>query len=186
MPVNTLLIFLWFFLPFTVAGEHLFSVGTFSVTREGVLYAAAISLKSNSMMLMLIALAASTPIFTLGHAMHELGMHKKLVYLFFFTWRYIHVIQREYIRLANSMKIRGFKPGTNLHTYKTYAHMTGMLLVRSFDRAQRVHNAMICRGFSGKLYSLSEFSIKNADILAFAFMAAVILILGILEWTQTI
>ncbi len=184
IPVNMLLIFLWLFLPFTFAGEHIFSVGTLSVTREGVLYAAGISVKSNSMMLMLIALAASTPIFTLGHAMHELGMHKKLVHLFFFTYRYIHVIQREYIRLANSMKIRSFKPGTNLHTYKTYAHMTGMLLVRSFDRAQRVHNAMMCRGFSGKLYSLSEFSIKGADILAFAFMATVILILGILEWTQ--
>ena len=184
IPVNMLLIFLWLFLPFTFAGEHLFSVGTLSVTREGVLYAAGISVKSNSIMLMLIALAASTPIFTLGHAMHGLGIHKKLVHLFFFTYRYIHVIQREYIRLSNSMKIRGFKPGTNLHTYKSYAHMTGMLLVRSFDRAQRVHNAMMCRGFKGKLYSLSEFSIKGTDILALVFMATVILVLGILEWTQ--
>jgi len=183
IPVNMLLIFLWLFLPFTFAGEHLFSVGALSVTREGVLYAAGISVKSNGIMLMLIALTASTQIFTLGHAMHELGIHKKLVQLFFFTYRYIHVIQREYIRLANSMKIRGFKPGTNLHTYKTYAHMIGMLLVRSFDRSQRVYNAMICRGFRGNLYSLSSFSISRADIIAFILMAGFILMLGILEWT---
>ena len=60
-----------------------------------------------------------------------------------------------------------------------------MLLVRGFDRSQRVHNAMICRGFSGKLYSLSNFSISRADVIAFILMAGFILMLGILEWIQT-
>ncbi|RZB35015.1 MAG: cobalt/nickel transport system permease protein [Desulfobacteraceae bacterium Eth-SRB1] len=185
IPVNTLLIFLWLFLPFTFAGEHLFfSIGFLTGTREGVLFAFRITIKSNAIMLMLISLTASTPIFTIGHAMHQLGMPKKLIQLFLFTYRYLHVIYGEYARLINSMKIRGFKPKTDLHTYKSYAYLVGMLLVKGFDRSQRVHNAMMCRGFSGKLYSLSEFSIKGADILAFAFMATIILILGILEWTQ--
>ena len=119
IPVNLLIAFLWLFLPFTFAGEPMFSVGSLTVTREGVLYAARISIKSNAMMLMLIALVASTPIFTLGHAMHELGVPQKIVHLFFFTYRYIHVMHREYVRLVNSMKIRGFTPGNNLHTYRT-------------------------------------------------------------------
>jgi len=185
VPVNTLLIFLWLFLPFTFAGEHLFSIGPLTGTREGVLFAFRITIKSNSIMLMLITLAASTSIFTIGHAMHQLGMPKKLVHLFFFTYRYLHVMYKEYTRLINSMKIRGFKPKTDLHTYKSYAYLIGMLLVRGFDRSQRVHNAMICRGFRGKLYSLSSFSISKADIIAFILMAGIILILGILEWTQT-
>ncbi|NQT10743.1 MAG: cobalt ECF transporter T component CbiQ [Desulfobacteraceae bacterium] len=185
IPVNTLLIFLWLFLPFTFAGEHLFSIGSLTGTREGVLLAFRITIKSNAIMLMLIALTASTPIFTIGHAMHQLGMPKKLVQLFFFTYRYLHVIYKEYARLVNSMKIRGFKPKTDLHTYKSYAHLVGMLLVRGFDRSQRVHNAMICRGFRGKLYSLSSFSISRADVIAFILMAGFILMLGILEWTQT-
>ncbi|HUV50679.1 MAG TPA: cobalt ECF transporter T component CbiQ [Anaerolineae bacterium] len=184
IPVNTLLIFLWLFLPFTFAGEHLFSISSLTGTREGVLFAFRITIKSNAIMLMLISLTASTPIFTIGHAMHQLGMPKKLVHLFFFTYRYLHVIFKEYTRLVNSMKIRGFKPKTDLHTYKSYANLVGMLLVRGFDRSQRVHNAMICRGFSGKLYSLSSFSISRTDIIAFILMAAFILILGILEWTQ--
>ncbi len=185
IPVNTLLIFLWLFLPFTFAGEHLFSIGSLTGTLEGVLFAFRITIKSNAIMLMLISLIASTPIFTIGHAMHQLGMPKKLVHLFFFTYRYLHVIYKEYICLVNSMKIRGFKPKTDLHTYKSYSHLVGMLLVRGFDRSQRVHNAMICRGFRGKLYSLSSFSISRADIIAFILMAAFILILGILEWIQT-
>jgi len=151
-----------------------------------VFYATRISIKSNAMMLMLIALAASTPIFFMGHAMHQLKIPKNIVHLFFFTYRYIHAIYREYLRLKNSIKIRGFIPKTNLHTYKTFAYMVGMLLVRSFDRAHRVHNAMLCRGFKGDLYSLKKFSFKTNDIVSIIFMTAMILIMGVMEWTQII
>ncbi len=118
--------------------------------------------------------------------MHELGIPKKLVHLFFFTQRYIHVIYSEYVRLRDAMKIRGFTPGTNFHTYKSYAYMVGMLLVRSCDRAQRVHNAMLCRGFKGSLYSLSDFSIKSTDVFSFVIMLGLIIVLGVLEWTRII
>lgn len=186
IPVNMLIIFLWLFLPFTFAGKTAFFIGPLAVTHEGVLYATRITIKSNAMMLMLIALVASTPIFTMGHAMHELGIPKKIVHLFFFTYRYIHVMHREYARLLNSMKIRGFRPKTSLHTYKTFAYMVGMLLVRSFDRAQRVHNAMLCRGFKGNLYSLSKFSIKRRDVVSLVCMLTVIILLGVMEWKKTI
>ncbi|MFH1991393.1 MAG: cobalt ECF transporter T component CbiQ [Pseudomonadota bacterium] len=186
IPVNLLIVFLWLLLPFTFTGKPLFYLGPLAATREGVLYATRISIKSNAMMLMLITLAASTPIFILGHAMHALRVPPKLVHLFFFTFRYIHVMYREYFRLVNSMKIRGFTPGNNLHTYRTIAYMVGMLLVRSFDRAQRVHNAMLCRGFKGDLYSLRKFSLNGRDVAALILMVTVILILGILECKRTI
>lgn len=184
VPVNMFIILLWFFLPFTFEGEPLFSVGPLVGTHEGVLYAARISIKSNAIMVMLIALVASTSILTLGHAMHELRVPKKIVHLFFFTYRYIYVIHREYLRLVSAMKVRGFRPGTNVHTYKTLAYLVGMLLVRSSDRAERVHNAMLCRGFSGNLYSLSEFSLKTRDMISLILMLALILALGVLEWTK--
>jgi len=185
-PVNLLIGFLWLFLPFTFAGKPLFFLGSLPVTHEGVLYATRISIKSNAIMLMMIVLVTTTSIFTLGHAMHELRIPSKIVHLFFFTYRYIHVMHREYMRLVNSMKIRGFKANTSLHTYKTFAYMIGMLLVRSFDRAQRVQNAMLCRGFKGNLYSLREFSIKKKDIVSFILMMTVILVLGVLEWKKVI
>lgn len=184
VPVNMLIIFLWFFLPFTVEGKALFSVGPLVGTHEGVLYAAQISIKSNAIMVVLIALVASTSILTLGHAMHELRVPKKIIHLFFFTYRYIHVIHWEYVRLVNAMKIRGFRPGNNMHTYRTLAYLVGMLLVRSCDRAQRVHNAMLCRGFTGNLYSLSKFSLKATDMISLILMLAIILALGVLEWTK--
>jgi cobalt/nickel transport system permease protein len=186
IPVNMFIVFLWFFLPFTFEGEPLFSVGPLVGTHEGVLYAARISIKSNAIMVVLIVLVASTSILTLGHAMHELRVPKKIVHLFFFTYRYIHVIHREYLRLVNAMKARGFRPGTNMHTYKTYAYLVGMLLVRSSDRAERVRNAMLCRGFRGNLYSLSTFSMKREDVISLILMLALILALGVLEWTKMV
>ena len=182
VPVNVFILFLWLFLPFTVQGEPLFSVGPLVGTHEGVLYATRISLKSNAIVTVLIALVASSSILTLGHAMHELRVPKKIVHLFFFTYRYIHVIGREYVRLVNAMKVRGFRPGTNMHSYKTFAYLVGMLLVRSCDRAERVRNAMLCRGFRGRLYSLSDFSMKTRDVISLIVMLTIVLALGALEW----
>ena len=185
-PVNILVGFLWLFLPFTIPGEPILHLGPFPVTHEGVLYATRITIKSNAIMLMMIVLVTTTPIFTLGHAMHQMRVPQKIVHLFFFTYRYIHVMQREYVRLVNSMKIRGFRAKTNVHTYRTFAYMIGMILVRSFDRAQRVHNAMLCRGFKGNLYSLKTFSIKKRDILFLVVATTIVIGLGVLEWKTTI
>ena len=184
VPVNVFILFIWFFLPFTLEGEPLFSIGPLVGTHEGVLYAARISIKSNAIVVVLIALVASTSILTLGHAMHELRIPRKIVHLFFFTYRYIHVIYLEYLRLRNAMKVRGFRPGTNMHTYKTFAYLVGMLLVRSYDRGERVRDAMLCRGFRGRLYSLSRFSLKTSDVISLVVMLALILALGVFEWTR--
>ena len=62
----------------------------------------------------------------------------KLVHLFFFTFRYFQVIHQEYLRLRAAMRIRCFQPGTNGHTYRMLAYLLGMLLVRSYDRGQRL------------------------------------------------
>jgi len=181
-----MVVFLWLILPFTVKGEPLFIIGPLAVVRQGVMYAAQITVKSNAIMLVLLALIASTPVFTLGQAMHALKMPRKMVHLFFFTFRYIHVIYSEYLSMINAIKIRGFIPGTNLHTYKTYAYLVGMLLVRSSDRAQRVYNAMLCRGFNNNLYSITSLKFSKKDLLALLLMLFVTVLIGMLEWTEMV
>ena len=80
-----------------------------------------------------------------------------------FTYRYLYVFEQEFHRLVQAMKIRGFQPRTNLHTYRSYAYLAAMLLVRSYDRADRVFQAMLCRGFHGIFYSLRTFSWQRRD-----------------------
>lgn len=161
--VNSFILFLWLFLPFTTPGETIYSIGPLTIQREGIYQALLITLKSNSIILMVISLLATSQIFSLVHAMSHLWVPDKLVHLFFFCFRYIHVIHEEYHRLINAMKMRGFKPKTNMHTYRAYSYLVGMLLIRSFNRSKRVLQAMNCRGFNGKFYILHHYEMKRYD-----------------------
>ena len=182
LAVNGFILFLWLFLPFTYGGEELFSIGPLHATREGIDYARLITVKSNTIVLALIALIATIPIVTLGHALGHLRVPDKLIHLFFFTVRYLQVLHLEYDRLRDAMKIRGFRPRSNLHTYRSLAYLIGMLLIKSFDRADRIRKAMVCRGFHGKFYLLSHFELKRADMAMFVLMMLVISAMAALQW----
>jgi len=166
--VNSFILFLWLVLPFTYPGEAVWRWGPLTATRQGLLYAGLITLKSNAIIITLIALVATVPVVTLGQALHQLRLPDKLCHLLLFTYRYLYVFEQEYRRLAQAMKIRGFRPRTDLHTYRSYAYLAAMLLVRSYDRAERVFQAMLCRGFKGTFYSLRAFSWQRRDGVFFA------------------
>ncbi len=127
-------------------------------------------------MIATIAILGTSEVFSLAHALVHLKVPLKLVYLFFFFYRYISVMHEEYSRLKKALAVRAFKPKTNLHTYKTYAYLVGMLIVSSFDRSQRIYNAMLCRGFKGKFPIVSHFNLRRKDVV-FGFMMFIITVL---------
>ena len=155
--VNSFILLLWFVLPLTFQGPVAFTMGPLGVYRPGIIMSAQITLKSNAILLALITLTATMPFSTLSAALNRLYVPDKIVHLLLMMYRYVFVIEQEYHRLIRAIRIRGFRPGTNLHTYKTYAYIVGMLFVRSALRADRVYNAMLCRGFKRKFYCLHEF-----------------------------
>jgi cobalt/nickel transport system permease protein len=182
--VNSFIFFLWIVLPLTYPGEAVWRFGPLAVTREGLIFTGLITLKSNAIIIALIALVATVPIVTLGQALHDLRLPDKLCHLLLFTYRYLYVFEQEYHRLVQAMKIRGFVPRTNLHTYRSYAYLAAMLLVRSFDRADRVFQAMLCRGFHGVFYSLRTFSWQRRDGIFLAVAMPALAALGFLEWLR--
>ncbi len=151
------LLFFWVLTPFTYIGEPLTTIGPLTVYRPGVLLCTQITIKSLAILLVLISLVATMPIATLGHALQGLKLPAKLVFLLLMTYRYIDVLQTEYQRIALAAKIRGFRPHTRMHTYRTYAYMVGMLFVRAAQRSENVNRAMRCRGFHGRFYSIFNF-----------------------------
>jgi cobalt/nickel transport system permease protein len=180
--VNSFIFFLWVVLPLTYPGEAVWRFGPLTATREGLIYTGLITLKSNAIIIALIALVATVPVVTLGQALHNLRLPDKLCHLLLFTYRYLYVFEQEYRRLVQAIKIRGFQPRTNLHTYRTYAYLAAMLLVRSFDRADRVFQAMLCRGFQGVFYSLRTFYWQRRDWVFMVASMLVLMTLGYLEW----
>lgn len=184
--VNSFIFFLWIVLPLTYPGEGVWRFGPLAATRQGLVFTGLITLKSNAIIIGLIALVATVPVVTLGQAMHSLRLPDKLCHLLLFTYRYLYVFEQEFRRLVLAMKIRGFRPGTNLHTYRSYAYLAAMLLVRSYDRADRVFQAMLCRGFHGTFYSLRTFSWQRRDWLFWAISLPALATLLYLEWQRPI
>lgn len=180
--VNGFVLLLWVLLPLTYPGKPVLSWGPLHATAEGLHYALSITLKSNAIILATISLLGTTSLFTLAHALRHLHVPDKLVQLLFFSYRYIHVIYLEYAKLMNAMKVRCFHPGTNLHTYRAYSDLVGMVLVKGYDRSERVYDAMLSRGFKGKFWVLDHFELKRADLILFIILLLAITGLGFLQW----
>ena len=175
--VNSFNLMLWLVLPLTFHGSIALGIGPLPVYSDGITMAAQITLKSNAIVLTLIALIATMNFSILGGALNRLRVPDKIVHLLMMTYRYVFLIEQEYQRLIRAARIRGFRPATNMHTYKTYASIVGMLLVRATIRADRVYKAMLCRGFRRKFYSLCNFESGKQEWLFAIAMAGIIVLL---------
>ncbi len=180
--VNTFVAFLWIFLPFTFPGPALFSFWGLQITRQGIAACVQITVKSNAIVLASMALLSTSTVFGLVHGLHHLKVPDKLVHLFFFSFRYIHVIHMEYHKIINAMKARGFEPDTSLRTYKSYAYLIGTLFLKSSERSKRIYQAMVCRGFDGTFWVFQHFAFRKRDLFALVFMGLFILFLAFMQW----
>lgn len=162
--INLFIIVIWLFIPLTFPGRELFRVWNFSATEEGIKYALKITIRSNSIMLLIISFLRTNSISEIIHALYRLKLPPKLIYLFFFVYRYLDIIKLEYNKLQEAMLMRAFKPKTNLHSYKSYAYLIAMILIRSYERSEKVYEAMLCRGFKGKFVFFDDFKITKLDL----------------------
>jgi len=150
---------------------------------EGLMLATVVALKANAVVLAVTALIGTMDAVTLGHALAHFHVPQKLTQLMLFMVRYFDVLRREYVRLRAAMRVRCFRPAMNGHSYRAFGYLVGMLLVRSFDRSERVLAAMKCRGFRGRYYLLDHFAFvprRDGPFCAAIFLLSAVLV-G-LEW----
>lgn len=109
-----------------------------------------------------LILVATTPFAELTAAMLSLRIPRVFVTMFEMTYRYIGVLLEEAhsMYVAYAMRSAGAK-GVAMRDMPGFA---GHLLLRSFDRADRVYNAMKCRGYSLRGISLSDRKLTRADL----------------------
>lgn len=176
------ILFMLVLFPFTVPGDAMFTVFGFDATWQGLWKAVEIALTANAVILTLMVLVGSMEPVTMGHALHRLRCPETLVHLLMFTIRYIDVLREEYLRLRSAMKVRGFRPGTNWHTYRSFGYLVGMMLVRAIERSERILEAMKCRGFTGRMLLLDDFAITRKDIIFAASLGAICLAMIALDW----
>ena len=173
--VNVFILFMWLTVPTAMPGEELWAVGPIGFSRHGVGLMLLVTLKCSALAMLFMALVASMSAPVLGVALERLYFPAKLSFLLLFAWRYVHVIAAQWRALKTAAALRGFVPRANLHTYRTIGYMLGMTFVRGLDRASKVHEAMLLRGFAGQFQTLAVFRASWVDA---AFAAFFVLALG--------
>jgi cobalt/nickel transport system permease protein len=162
--VEGFLVALLLLLPFTVPGEPLLAIGPLAASREGLLRALLLVVKINACVLACTALLGTLEPVRLGRALAGLGAPLRLVHLFLFVVRYVALFDAELHRLREAMRARGFVARSGRHGWRTLGNLAGMLLVRALDRAERVDEAMRCRGFAGRLPLLAGERLAGRDL----------------------
>jgi len=106
-------------------------------------------------------------------ALERIGMPTLFAVQLLLLYRYLFVLMEEGRRLYRARALRSFA-GRGMGM-KTVGHLLGGLLLRTLDRAQRIHRAMRCRGFDGTIRTSRPPRLTGRDLLV-GVLAALLLI----------
>lgn len=159
---------------FTLPGTAVFSINigawTVTATDAGLLRFASILIRSWLSVMAAIWLTATTPFPDLMHALRHLHVPAILVSIISFMYRYLFVMADEAKRLlrareARSARLPGQEGGGGSLWWraKIVGGIVGQLFLRSFDRSDRVYNAMLARGYRGELLTMNPHHMTQRD-----------------------
>lgn len=98
-----------------------------------------------------LILAATTPSDVLAGGLRRLHVPCVLILQLLLTWRYLSVLTGEAGTLAAAYRMRA--PHSRGIRWNDWPALTGALLLRSLDRAERIYRAMQCRLFDPRTVS---------------------------------
>jgi cobalt/nickel transport system permease protein len=142
-------IFFAILMPFFGTGER-FQAGPFNLYRESLLAGAGIVVKGTLGVLSAVVLSTSTTARELLRGLEKLHLPKLMVQIAAFMLRYVNVISDEMERMKVARESRGFI-AKGIKDWKVIATAASALFIRSYERGERVHLAMLSRGYTGVL-----------------------------------
>jgi cobalt transport protein ATP-binding subunit len=143
----TLLVVLGFSVGF--GSSPLFSIGPFTVYREGAQQGLAAAARVASDMAWIAAVFLSTPFNALMHALKWYRVPAVLLDVLAIAFRYAGLVREEFQRMAASAVARGGFRGY-AGGCRSLARILSQVLLRCYDRALRIQQAMFARGESGE------------------------------------
>jgi len=156
-------------LPFTVPGTPLAEVSGWVISREGTIRLLGIFAKSWVSVQIAILLSVVTPFPDMLWALRALRFPKPLVSIVSFMYRYLFVLLDEALRLRRARAARCAQGGQRaggslLWRGRVAGGLVGNLLLRSFERSERIYNAMQARGFTGELKMFGRPAVAGEDV----------------------
>ncbi len=98
--------------------------------------------------------------------------------------RYLFVLVSEAVRMTRARELRSF--GRQGMGIRSYGSLIGYLLLRTFGRAQRIHMAMLSRGFHGEFYPRRPFKISLYDAAFTAAWCTIFITLRFVDFPQAV
>ncbi len=135
--------------PFVATGPRT-EVWGVSLSEPGLVAAGGLLMKGTLGVLASLTLAATTEPADVLRGLQRLRMPDVIVQIMGFMIRYLDVVTAEMGRMVTAMRSRGCDPRSPRH-WPVLARSLGALFVRSYERGERVHLAMLSRGYTGQL-----------------------------------
>lgn len=104
-------------------------------------------------------------------AFSALGLGKKPNSLIYFSLTFISSLKMDLSRLKNTLKARGFKPKSNVFSYKIYSNLLALLLVLALKKLQSTQKTLKARNFRGHILNQQNLSLKAQDYALLAICA---------------
>jgi len=186
LPFALIAVTVLFSIPGKPISSFSFLAWNFTITDMGLLRFVSILVRSWLSVQMAILLVAVTRFPDLIHALEHLKVPAILTTIIAFLYRYLFVLTDEVFRLIRARESRSAAQAGNragggvLWRAKVAGNMAGQLFLRSYERSDRIYNAMLSRGYSGHLYTLNPHEMKPSDYYVTAFAIAVIFIVQVL------
>jgi cobalt/nickel transport system permease protein len=172
--VLPLVLFAALFLPFVRTGGPSVEVGPLSLSAAGLATSATVAAKAVLGTVSAVLLGATTSFPDVLHALERLRSPRLLVLIAAFMYRYLFVIVDEGRRMRAALVSRGYDPRHALQATAMGRVATAMF-VRSYERGERVHLAMLARGWTTAMPRLDRLRLQRADAV-FAALLAVALV----------
>jgi cobalt/nickel transport system permease protein len=119
-----------------------------------------------------LLLVATTSFPGVCHALRRLGLPALFVSQLLFLYRYLFVLMEEAMRITRARDTRSF--GGRGAGVRIYVRLVGVLFLRTVDRAERVYQAMLSRGFRGDIPTLGRSRMAAGDLVCLAVAAALL------------
>lgn len=168
-------------MPFVAEGPRIHTLGM-SLSASGLWGAWSILAKGTLGVAASVLLAATTELRALVRGLERLRMPSLLVQIASFMIRYADVIADEARRMRIARLSRGFEARGVRH-WGVLAKTAGALFIRSYERGERVHLAMVSRGYTGSLPALDGRGATRAQWTYAAALPAAALAVCLLGWT---
>ncbi|QIX26029.1 cobalt ECF transporter T component CbiQ [Nocardioides sp. JQ2195] len=136
-------------MPFISTGPRVEVLGV-SVSEPGLVAAGVFLAKATLGVMASLTLASTTEPVDLLRGLRTLRMPDQIVQIMSFMIRYLDVVTDELRRMVVGMRSRGCDPRSPRH-WPALARTLGALFIRSYERGERVHLAMLSRGYDGTM-----------------------------------